>query len=311
MNKYFFIFIFIFLFSIPISACLNGEEMVLSNRGILYTDYEGEVPHGHEFGGKKRLEAFLVTLEKGYNKTKNLDYLSDKGFVLIILGRYKEAIALYKKIEYIEPGRYSTASNIGTAYELSGNNTEALQWIEKALQINPKSHSSSEWIHVNILKAKIKGEEYISSKNLIGRDFGNEKLPQSNLRKNELQDLKMQLYYQLNERISFVKPKDRIVAQLLFDLGNIALLMNQKAEAKEDYQLAEEYGFNNSVLDERIKLLTLKNSESIRTIVNEIKYHTREPQVFHLMETIVSVAAFLLAGFIIFVFRNKIALMLK
>ncbi|MBP2615144.1 tetratricopeptide repeat protein [Chryseobacterium jejuense] len=311
MNKYFFSCVFAVLFFIPVFACLNGEEMILANREILYSDYEREVPYGHEFGSKERLEAFLVTLEKGYNKTKDLDYLSDQGFVLIILGRYKEAIELYKKIESIQPERYSTASNIGTAYELTGNNTEALKWIEKAVKINPKSHSSSEWIHINILKAKIKGDQYISSKNLIGNDFGNDKYPRSNLSIDDLQLLKMQLYYQLNERISFVEPKDKIVAQLLFDLGNIALLMNQKADAKEDYQLATKYGFNNSVFEERIKLVAKEKNETTRNIVNGVKYYTKEPQVFHLMEAVMSVAALLLAGFIIFIFRKKVALLLK
>lgn len=303
--------IFIVLFSIPVSACLNGEEMILANREVLYNDYDGEVPYGHEFGSNDRLKAFLVTLEKGYNETKGLDYLSNKGFVLIVLGRYQEAIELYKKIETIQPGRYSTASNIGTAYELTGNNTEALKWIEKAVKINPKSHSSSEWIHVNILKAKIRGDQDISSINLIGKDFGNGKQPQSSLSKDDLQLLKMQLYYQLNERISFVKPKDKIVAQLLFDLGNIAFLMNHKEEAKEDYELAAEYGFKNSVLDERVKLLYLKKSDPKRTIINKIKYHTREPQIFSLIETIISIIAFLFAGLIIFIFRKKITLLLK
>jgi hypothetical protein len=56
------------------------------------------------------------------------------------------------------------------------------------------------------------------------------------------------LYYQLNERVSFVKPKDKIVAQLLFDLGNISYLMREKEEAAETYKLAKEYGFNKPVL---------------------------------------------------------------
>lgn len=297
MNKYFLSFIFLALFSIPVSACLNGEEMVLANQELLYIDHEGEIPYGHKFGSKEQLEEFLVKLEKGYHKTKDLNYLSDKGYVLIILGRYKEAIELYKKIESIQPGRYSTASNIGTAYELTGDNTEALKWIEKAVKINPKSHESSEWIHVNILKAKIKGDQYITSNYLLGKDFGSEKLLQSDLSMRELKDLKNQLYYQLNERISFVKPKDKIVAQLLFDLGNLAFLTNSKPEAKEDYRLAKEYGFDKPVLNERMKLNFSK------PVV-----HTSES---HAMETIISIIAFLLAGLIIFIFRRKITLMLK
>lgn len=313
MYKYFFTFTFAALFSIPVFACLNGEQMILANQELLYNDHEGEVPHGHSFGGKERLEIFLTTLEKGYKDTKELDYLSDKGFVLIILGRYDEAIELYKKIEAMEPGRYSTASNIGTAYELIGNNIEALKWIEKAMKINPNSHSSSEWIHLNILKVKIKGDQYISSKNLIGQDFGNEKYPRSNLNMDELQLLKMQIYYQLNERMSFVKPKDKIVAQLLFDLGNISFLMNQKEEAMEDYWLAKDYGFEKPILNELMNLNPPKvkiTNLPLKTDKVAIQY-AKEPRAFHLMEIIISILAFLLAGLIVFSFRKKISLLLK
>ena len=87
----------------------------------------------------------------------DLDYLSDKGFVLIISGRYSEAIDLYLQIEKLEPNRYSTASNIGTAYEMIGENEKALHWIKRAVAIDPASHDNSEWIHVNILEAKIHG----------------------------------------------------------------------------------------------------------------------------------------------------------
>ncbi|MGG7468558.1 tetratricopeptide repeat protein [Chryseobacterium arthrosphaerae] len=300
MRKYFFSLLFGFLFSIPALSCLNGEKMILANMEILYVDHSGEVPRGHGFGSDDQLEEFLVKLEKGYHDTKDLDYLSDKGFILIILGRYQEAIELYKKIEAIQPGRYSTASNIGTAYELTGNNAEALKWIEKAVTIDPASHSGSEWIHINILKAKIKGSQPISSKDLIGKDFGDGRYPVSDLNKDELQLLKMQLYYQLNERVSFVKPKDKIVAQLLFDLGNAAFLMNQNDNALSDYKLAKEYGFENPLINDRMKAVLSKTGKS-----------EAQESRFDLMETVIAIAAFLLAGFIVFIFRKKILLLLK
>ena len=306
MNKLFFSLILTLLFSIPALACLNGEQMVLANQKLLYSDFSDEVPRGHQFGDKEELENFLAELEKGYKNTKELDYLSDKGYVLIVLGRYKEAIELYKKIESIQPGRYSTCSNMGTAYELIGNNTEALKWIEKAVKINPQSHSSSEWIHVNILKAKIKGDDYISSMYLIGKDFGNEEYPKSSLTLDELETLRMQMYYQLNERMSFVTPKDKIVAQLLFDLGNIVFLMNNKKDAGEDYRLAKEYGFEGSLLDKRMKLCPAKEP-----VDEKVLNYIQESKGFDSMETILSLAALLLSGIVVFIFRKKIALMLK
>lgn len=227
MKKSFLVLIFIALFSIQAFGCLNGETLELADGMLLYEDYDGFVPYGHRFGNTEDLYESLRSIDKGYKETRNINYLSDKGLILIILGKYREAIDLYKKIEKLEPGRYSTASNLGTAYELSGDNTKALHWIRRAVQINHDSHYGSEWIHINILKAKLKGNQYITSTFLIGQDFGNHKIPFSKLSGKELFLLKKQLYYQLNERISFVEPKDKIVAVLLFDLANISYLMGE------------------------------------------------------------------------------------
>ncbi|WP_343658740.1 tetratricopeptide repeat protein [Chryseobacterium sp.] len=303
MRKYLFSLLFGTLFSIPVLACLNGEQMVLANQELLYVDFDGEVPYGHQIGSKEELEEFLLKLKKGYNKTKEIDYLSDEGYILILLGRYQEAIDLYKKIESLEPGRYSTASNIGTAYELTGNNKEALKWIETALKIEPHSHLKSEWIHINILKAKIRGVISVSSIDLIGKDFGNEKTPQSTLSKDDLQLLKMQIYYQLNERMTFVKPKNTIVAQLLFDLGNIALLMNQKYDAEKSYLQAIEYGFENSILDERLKLSSQTLAKNGKQISHNMKESVENNRI--------GLSFFALSLILFFKFRKKIFSLFK
>lgn len=312
MKKYCYSLLFGVLFSVPTLACLNGDTLKLEDGTMLYEDYDGFVPYGHMFVGKEDLITVLESLEKGYKETNNLNYLSDKGLILIIQGRYKEAIELYKKIETLEPNRYSTASNIGTAYELIGNNTEALKWIEKAVKIDPKSHFDSEWIHVNILRAKIKGDQFISSEFLLGNDFGKEKLPTSDMQKKDLLTLRQELYYQLNERITFVKPKDKIVAQLLFDLGNISYLIGDKEEAMEDYQLAEKYGYAGQIIEKRSKLYSPKVIDNIeRKIVKEGKYQIKPTRRSQWMETLVSVFALIVSGLIIFIFRKKIFPMLK
>lgn len=254
MKKSFLVLIFIALFSVPAFGCLNGETLELTDGMLLYEDYDGFVPYGHRFGNTEDLYESLLSMDKGYKETQNINYLSDKGLILIILGKYREAIDLYKKIEKLEPGRYSTASNMGTAYELSGDNTKALHWVRRALQINSDSHHRSEWIHINILKTKLQGNQHITSAFLTGQDFGNGKMPVSKLSGEELFVLRKQLYYQLNERISFVKPNDKIVALLLFDLANISYLMGERADALETYAIAKDYGFNRPLLDERMKL---------------------------------------------------------
>lgn len=312
MRKYFFSLIFGALFSIPVFGCLNGESLRLEDGSLLYEDYEGFVPYGHQFRGNEELMKILVSLEKNYKETGKIEYLSDKGLVLIIQGKYREAIDLYKKIEQLQPNRYSTASNLGTAYELTGNNSEALKWIERAVKINPESHFHSEWIHVNILKAKIKGEKNITSKFLIEHDFGNGKHPVSDLDKAELFKLKEMVYYQLNERVSFVKPKDKIVAQLLFDLGNISYLSGEKEEALETYKIGKEYGFDLPVLEERMKLHSSPTVDNLkRNATGEIKNQTEPIRKTYLIGMFVSVFALIFSGLIVLKFRKKISLMIK
>jgi tetratricopeptide (TPR) repeat protein len=233
-------------------ACLNGESKLLKDGTFLYEDQEGKIPYGHIFNSDGGFRDGIKQLDSLYKSTKDLDYLSDKGLLLILLKQYKEAVKLYLEIEQLQPNRYSTASNIGTAYELLGQDEKALQWIKKTVQIDPKSHKNSEWIHVKILEAKIKGEEFYTTRFLLNTEFGLDNNPTSSLTNSELQNLSDGLYYQLNERVSFVEPKEKIVAQLLFDLGNIAFLLNNYSDALGDYEQAKKYGFTGLLIEQRI-----------------------------------------------------------
>lgn len=299
--------LFILLSFTKTLACLNGETRKLEDGTFLYEDYDGFVPHGHYFNNTEDLEKTITSLEQYYKTTKNLNYLSDKGYVLIVLGKYQEAIDLYKRIEAIQPDRYSTSSNIGTAYELIGNNSEALKWIEKALRLNPNSHHSSEWIHANILKAKIKGEKFYNSDYILDVNFGNETIPSTKLSKRELQHLRQSLYYQLNERVSFVEPKEKIIAELIFELGNIAYLLGDKDEANDDYKLAEKYGYEGHLLEKRKELSAIPVTKNIeRKVIKEIKLQTRPSKNTSLMEAFISLIALVFSGTILFIFRKKI-----
>ena len=254
-------------------GCLNGESKELKTGTPIYVDREGSVPYGHIFfDDEGDLNVELRKLDSLYQVTKDLDYLSDKGIVLILLQQYKKEIDLYLEIEKIEPNRYSTASNIGTAYELIGQNENALKWINRSIEIDPASHHNSEWIHAKILEAKIHGEQFYTTKYLLQTDFGTGILPTSKLKKEELQALHQALYFQLNERISLIKPKDKIVAQLLFDLGNIAFLLGVYSDASEDYVLAKEYGLDGQLIESRIegleKAVELQKSKPIKLIGN-------------------------------------------
>jgi len=246
--------------NLNVYACLNGDSKTLKGGSYLYEDYFESVPRGHLF--YKPEAKLILKLDSLFKATKDVDYLSDKGYVLIVQGKYEEAIQLYLGIEKAYPNRYSTASNIGTAYELSGQNEKALQWIKKAIMLDPSSHHSSEWIHVNILAAKINQNDVINSDFLLQTSFGNAAMPITTLPAKMLDSLKKQLFYQLNERVSFVKPKDIIVATLYFDFGNMALLKGDRGDAKNAYILARDYGYNNfSLLRKRMDAADGKKPE--------------------------------------------------
>lgn len=250
-------FILIFIFQAQLSyGCLNGETLVLKNGVLIYHDENGEngIPKGRDFN-KHDFEAIIKDLRKFYKETNDIGYLSDVGVVLILQKKYKEAMQLYNEIEKTNPNRYSTASNLGTIYELIGDNVNALKWIEKSLKINKDSHKHSEWIHVNILKAKVKGLIF-SSQNIINTDFSFESFPKTSLTNEELGFLRVEIYFQLNERISFIKEKDKSIAVLLFDLANIDYLLGKKSsQYKELYKMAVDYGFDKKFVEDRLKAI--------------------------------------------------------
>jgi tetratricopeptide (TPR) repeat protein len=259
MNRFNFFVIVLVLMSFKTFACLNWELKILKNKVEIYRDRTHQyVPFGHQFKIKD-FPALIWDLEKGYEKTKDIDYLSDKGYVLIIQGKYQEALKLYLEIEKIKPNRYSTASNLGTLYELMGENQKSYEWIKKSILLNPESHERSEWLHLKILEAKIQKLQNPSGQFFINTNFGSEVTPKTKLSYKELDKLKHSLYFQLNERISFIKPKDQIISVLLFELGNITNVMSEYnyKDASEIYLLSKQYGFENELLNERL-ILCLK-----------------------------------------------------
>ncbi|MEY5048032.1 MAG: hypothetical protein RLZZ175_1391 [Bacteroidota bacterium] len=254
MKKIYIIASLIFITIISM-ACLNYETAVLQNGVVLYEEEEnGKIPRGHTFL-INNFPKVIRELDSLYNVTKDVRYLSDKGYVLIIQNKFKEAIQLYLKVEALKPNRYMTASNIGTAYELIGDNKNALNWLNKAYTLDKTGHKGSEWIHINILEAKIKGDSCITSKYLLKHDLGNDVKPKY-VEKYNYQRLRTYLYFQLQERMSFIKTKDKIMAQLLLDLGNISINIADYEEAIQIFKLAKFYGANEILVKKKIDLAT-------------------------------------------------------
>jgi tetratricopeptide (TPR) repeat protein len=209
------------------------------------------LPTGQDFKDQKPiLEKRLTYLDSAWKAGKDVSDYSDYGVVLVKLGRLHEALRVFQEIEAKSPGLYSTAANMGTTYELLGQNELALQWIRKSVTINSDSHERSEWLHVKILEIKT-GRRKLDTRSILNTDFGDKLIPRSNLASEDLGKLGLQIAWQLNERMSFVKPKDDIVALLLYELGNIYAITEDATIAYRVYQKADEYGYDSPLFRQR------------------------------------------------------------
>lgn len=236
-------------------ACINEYRTLLSGQ-MVFSDEIGGLPYYRKLDSLELLRE-LSALESRYKEDGSVKTLSDYGVILIYLGRLDDAINLFRLIEKRRPNLYATAANMGTAFELLGANDSAYFYIQKAITINPSSHYGSEWIHLKILEAKIKlsaTPDYLWNNSILSLDFGSEGKPVA-LRNLNLTDLEDQVRFQLSERMTFVKPPDLIVGQLLFDYGNICAITKDVEAALECYEMAEQYGYRTNLLSKRISTL--------------------------------------------------------
>ncbi len=247
--------IVLFLFIGQSGHCCINEYRTLLSGEVIFTDAGNAAPIGRfNANNKPYLFKKLHEADSIYQLTGKLEDYSDLGSMLVYAGQYLKAKQIFQDIEQKTPGLYQTAANLGTTYELLGQNDSALYWIKRAVEINPNSHRGSEWIHVKILEAKVKAngdEKYLWTHNILSLNFGDDKIP-VNKDNIDLNDLPDQLYDQLNERMSFIKPKDPIVAQLLFDLGNVCALTRDATSGLQIYQSAKEYGYTSDLFDKRL-----------------------------------------------------------
>lgn len=172
---------------------------------------------------------------------------SDYGGVLVFLGKFQKAREVLEAAEQAEPGDYAVASNLGTAYELLGENAKALEWIRKGIERKASSHGGTEWVHVKILEAKIalaSDPKWLETHTVLGLDYGRDARP---VRVGQAPAVKEKftvlhgLSYQLRERLKFVKAPDPLVGDLLFNLANETAVLGAAQQALGIYELAAEY----------------------------------------------------------------------
>jgi tetratricopeptide (TPR) repeat protein len=180
--------------------------------------------------------------KKGYQKK---DIIVEMAVLDIVSGDYKAAKSKLLANVDTDANRYNVLANLGVVYEVMGNDDSAKYYVAKALKLNPSSHEGSEWIHLKLLQAKGMGDDWIYKNDIAsyeiirnGTNVMNAKTPAGTFK---LYKFIQQLSFQLHERMLFVKPKDKIVANLLFTLGKLYYEDRQIKKAQEAFRLAVEY----------------------------------------------------------------------
>ena len=232
MVRYFFTFL-LTLSSFASFGCYN-EYYALDAKGHFH-QVEMDKIRFNQYSDLKTIENQLLSLEKKLKKKADFKLLSDYGLHLVQAGKVKEALVIFEKLAELHPNEYSIIANLGTTYELSGQNEKALEYIRKGIQINPNSHDGSEWIHVKILEAKIaleKDASYLSNHSVLNLS----------VKQKQSQKVFNQLYIQLQERFPFSpKEPNPIMADLFVEMGDFYFENISFEHAKAFYQIAKIY----------------------------------------------------------------------
>jgi len=236
-----------------------------------------------------------------YDKKTLLEQEEHEAVVLILKGDYSHAIKELLILEDKYPNKYSIASNLGTTYELEGDNKKALTWIEEGIKRNSDAHYGTEWLHLYILELKIKLEK---NPNLLKKqraislplEFKSEDSVQIGEGKYTIEELKIALEYQLRERITFIKPKNEIMADLFYTSMRILAQTETVEDALNMSDVVLLYGFFD------IELLEQK-----RSFYQEIKDNPSLFYIFHdLIDSVLPIVILLILALFLFWVLKKI-----
>jgi len=232
----------------PLRACLNSlSATTLDGHKVRQSDIAfWEIRDSR----KRDMTVEGAEMERKFRGKCDFTNRNDYAVALVFLGRHDEAISLLQSLEKETPNHYSTAANLGTAYELSGNNELALQWIEEGIRRNPRSHKGSELVHVEILRAKIQQQsnpDYFQKHSVLNFDANaikpkTESITVAGMKRTPV-EVRDAIHYQLGERLQFVKSKDPVVASLLFDYGALEAATRTVESGRRLMQMAVEFGY--------------------------------------------------------------------
>ena len=206
--------------------------------------------------------------------------LSNKALALMKLGKVSKAKDILVDLVTRNPKEYSMVANLGTAYELSGELDSALKYISKGLEINPKSHYGSEWIHVELLKAKIKRKrsKYYIIKNPILSDELLESKRDTSKRYWRRSRVLNHIYWQVRTRAPFTPAPNEVIWNLLLTAGEFAQKHDTYENALLAFAYSRKYAYNyeqKRKSEQKIKALNkLRDKLQHDKMVDRMFFHT-------------------------------------
>ena len=257
-------------------ACANEyllTELPLRDNKInlpyLLNGNKGAYPYWHQGFFDVSLNVRKDSLKKiGLDKLDPKG-LSDYAVLELKVGDRKKALELMEQLYAKHPNEYNIIANLGTAYELAGNDAKALELLKKAVAINPISHHGSEWIHIAILEQKLGSKQYDQIINLGIKDYPQWLNDKSYAFTRPADSLKIQIAYQLHERIAFIGWPDSVIGQLVLDFADIVAKTESKDTAVAFYDYALKY---NPGLQQTIAARKAFLQEEKKTVQNTFRW---------------------------------------
>lgn len=292
------------LLSAPAGACIWYYGKNVKGENTVFTLPEGKPERTMKYLTENAEHARALGVDTAKTPEPGADFRvhSDYAATLVHQGKSSKAIPILESIEKEHPGEYVVAVNLGTAYELSGENEKALHWIREGIRRNPQSHMGTEWLHEKILEAKIaaaKDPTWTMTHTVLDLDFGSGDVPAMPTRFPSGQDatsVRKALFYQLHERLAFVPPPDRLVAGMISDLADLCGLQLSADHAVALYDLALTYqpAHADLIVRRRAQALTFTGQ-----IVSQAQATNRQATLLG------GVAGFLMVGaLVLFIIKN-------
>lgn len=173
----------------------------------------------------------------------------DDAVRLIFAGKAAEAVTRLTDLDRKVPENYWISANLAAACELSGDLPAAQRWVEKALAINPGAHEGTEWMHANVIRARLaleKDPAWLKTHTISGIPVEGD-LPSGFTlteagQTHSLEDVHRALMAHTFARLIFVKPQDTVAASLLTELARVEARLIAMENGMALLTLAEEYG---------------------------------------------------------------------